>query len=957
MMNSFLRDSARRLLAGDIPLKDITVVFPNRRAGIFFLKQLGTLIHAPTWMPRVLTIEDLFYELAGQRPVDQLTLLFELYEVYAQLSNHPETFDRFYFWGELILKDFNDVDQFLVDANRLYHHLADIKTIEKDWSYLTDHQLALIQAFWKSFEGTDSKHQERFLRFWQILFELYEGFRASLETAGYAYPGMLYRRVAESLSELSAPGSHFVFMGFNAFTAAEEKLIRHYVRYHGAEVYWDIDAYYVEDARQEAGMFFRQYQKDSVLGPTIPKELPVGIQGNPKEITSYVTPLKVSQANLVGSILEQVSTKEDWEQTVVILPDEQLLFPVLNYLPPAVGSVNVTMGYLVKNAPVYIFLEAVLDLQRYTKRIGDDLFFYHKPAKELLSSVYLHHLNPAFCKQVIRDSTLQNQVHLPAEVLANGGELFSLVFRVYHPETVLSGLQGIMLALSRQLSEEALERSYLFQCYRQLNRLKEVFDGRDGKLPGMDLMLRIFRQLFRQIRIPFEGEPLRGLQVMGVLESRNLDFKRVIICQMNEGSFPPSGTLNSMIPYNLRRAFGLPVQEQNDAVYSYTFYRLLHRAEEVHLIYTTSGSEGKPAEKSRYLLQLAEELTGEQIKKREEVVFAPVDARNAPEITIAKSDAVMQALDRYMFSPDRDSPVAFSPSALNTWLDCRLKFYFMYIAGITETEEVKEGVDAAIFGNLIHGALENLYLGFIARKKRTTLEAVDFPGLKPFVGPAIEKAIRKQYFLEENQEVKVEGHLAIVRDLLYNYMLQVLKWDEQQAPFQIISLEADKRYRAQLEIKTASGPKSVALGGIIDRVDLQNGVVRLMDYKSGKDEKQFSSIASLFDRDDKNRNKAAMQTFFYGFLFRQNFPDNTRPVRPALVNLRDIFLSEFTPYLVEKEAKAAPVEVTDYADYQEDFEAGLRGLLEEIVDPEVPFDQTSDLRKCGYCPYRTLCGR
>ncbi|MCC5937906.1 MAG: PD-(D/E)XK nuclease family protein, partial [Lunatimonas sp.] len=493
--------------------------------------------------------------------------------------------------------------------------------------------------------------------------------------------------------------------------------------------------------------------------------------------------------------------------------------------------------------------------------------------------------------------------------------------------------------------------------YRQLSRLTEVFQAREGKIPGLELVLRIFRQLFRQIRIPFEGEPLRGLQVMGVLESRNLDFKRVIICHMNEGNFPPSGALSSMIPYNLRSAFGLPVQEQNDAVYSYTFYRLFHRAEEIHLIYTTSGSEGKPGEKSRYLLQLTEELEALPVTKQEEVVFVPVDVRKATEIAIPKNAAIRDLLDRYVFSPKRESPVAFSPSALSSWLDCRLKFYFKYIAEMAEPEEVKEEVDAAVFGNLVHGALENLYLGFIARKKRKTLEKADFPGLKPFVGPAIEQAVRKQYFLDETQPIKFEGQMAIVRDVLHKYIIQVLKWDELSAPFQIISLEAGRKYRAQMEIEVDGVTSQVALGGIIDRVDLHEEVIRLMDYKSGKDEKQFPSIASLFDRSDKKRNKAAMQTLFYGFLFRQNFPDNQRPLKPAILNLREIFKEDFNPYLVHVEARGKRQEVQDYEDYREEFEQGLKGVIEEIFDPRIPFDQTDDLQKCAYCPYNKLCGR
>jgi hypothetical protein len=952
-MHSFLRNTAAQILEEYPDLQKLVIVLPNRRAGLFFTQHLGSLIDKPSWMPDVKSIEDIFYQHAGQRPADELSLIFELYKVYQTLHPEPETFDRFYFWGEMILKDFNDVDQFMADASKLYHHLSEIKELESDLGFLSDSQLELIRQFWNSFQRQDRNHQEKFLKFWQLLSPLYTSFKASLEVAGMAYSGMLYRKVAESLDQISKTDKHFVFIGFNAFTATEEMLIKHYITAIGAEIFWDIDSYYMEDKNQEAGLFFRAYRNDKVFGPTFPSEIPDQIQNRDAKIHVYATPLKSNQANLVGAILENVKDGEDWKETVVILPDEQMLFPILHTLPGQVDKVNVTMGYPVKNAPVYAFLEALLEMQRYVKTEDGKVLFYHQAVRNLLSSTYLKSVNPGFVQKLLSEVQEHNMIHIPQSKLHSGGKFFELVFQQLHADQLFPYLSTLMEELAGRLDEEPLQRSYLFQCFKQLNRLREIFEKQDKITVDREFFIRLFRQVFREVKLPFEGEPLQGLQIMGVLESRNLDFRRVIICNMNEDSFPPSGGINSMIPFNIRRAFGLPVQEQNDAIYAYTFYRLLHSAEEVHMIYTTASDQGKSGEKSRYIHQMMVEMG---INKKEEVIYVPIDLKSHGEITIEKEPEVMKLLDRYVIRPDGSSHTNFSPSALSMYLDCRLKFYLRYLAEIKEKEEVKEEVDASVFGNIAHYSMEFLYEGFQERKKRVWLDKDDFGDLKKnWVYPAIEKAVRKFYHLEEEADTKLSGQMAIVRDVLKKYIVRLLEVDEEAAPFKIISME--QPHHAKFEIFTAKGILRLGLKGFIDRVDEQNGIVRLIDYKSGGDKKTFPHIESLFDRDDKQRNKAVMQTMYYGLLYQSMHPENTLPLKPALFNFKEIFQENFNPYLLEKSGRSNGIEVNDYRDYQDGYENGLKSLLEELYDSDVPFDQTSDLEKCKYCAYKEICGR
>ncbi len=953
-MHSFLRNTAENILRNNFELQNLVIVLPNRRAGLFFTQHLGSLITAPAWMPEVKTIEDIFYQYAGQRPADDLTLVFELYKVYQELHPEPETFDRFYFWGEMILKDFNDVDQFMVDAKKLYHHLSEIKEFETDLSFLTENQIALIRQFWKSFERQDRSHQEKFLKFWQLLSPLYQNFQASLEVSGLAYSGMLYKKVIDMLESLHKPEKHHIFVGFNAFTGTEERLTKHFITEFSAEVFWDIDAYYLEDKNQEAGLFFREYRKDKILGPTFPEIIPEQIASHKAVVKTYATPLKVNQANLVGAILSKLEVGEPLQETVIILPDEQLLFPVLHSLPGTIDQVNVTMGYPVKNAPVYAFLEAVLELQRYIRVEEGKILFYFKPLKDLLSSTYLKQVNHVFIKEILEEIQSKNQVYIPQERLLQGGPLFAMIFQKLTADRLFDYLLQLMVTMAELLEAEPLQRNHLFQCYKQLNRLQAVFSNQEEIPVNLEFFIRLFRQVFRELKLPFEGEPLQGLQVMGVLESRNLDFRRVIICNMNEDSFPPSGALNSMIPFNIRSAFSLPVQEQNDAIYAYTFYRLLHSAEEVHMIYTTASDQGKAGEKSRFIQQMMVEMG---IVIEEEVVYVPVDFKTAADISIEKIPEVMEILEKYVIQADGKAGSAFSPSALNVWLDCRFKFYLQYLANIREKDEVSEEIDAAVFGNLAHYSLENLYQGFMQRKKRNPVEKGDFEQLRNFIFPAIEKAIRDFYNLQEEKEIRLNGQLAIARDVLQKYIEALLRIDEADAPFRILSLEEEKEYRAQLDIQTVHGTKKIALKGIIDRVDEQNGSVRLIDYKSGMDKKEFKSIPSLFDREDSGRNKAAMQTLFYGLLYRQQHPENILPLKPAIFNLREIFKDDFNPYLQEKEPYKMGKEVHDYRVYQEAFEDGLKGILEEIYDPNLPFSQTGDLKKCGFCSYKEICGR
>jgi hypothetical protein len=945
-MIPFLKETAQQLLDSGRDLKDLRVVLPNRRAGLFFTKYLGELIQQPVWMPEVVTIEQLVYQLAGNTPTDDLTLVFELYEEYRSLQKDAEPFDRFFHWGELILKDFNDLDQFLAPVKQVYAHLAEIKEFESDLSFLTEEQWALIAQFWKAFERQNETEKERFLKFWQILGSLYEGFQDRLQTSGLAYGGQLYRQVASTTEAIAKPDKHLIFIGFNAFTLAEEKIITHFIAAFGAEIFWDVDAYYLDDKLQEAGLFFRDYIKDSVLGKTFPERIPDEIKKKGSLIQTHSIPLKTNQANLVGKLLEQVGSNEPLEETVIILPDEQLLFPVLHQLPEVITKLNVTMGYPMRNAPIYAFLDAVLDLQRHSKLKEGRVTFYHKPVLDLLAYSYLQKADGAWASEAAQKIQTENWVDVPEELISKENSLFGLVFRRVSGDSLIEYLIEIIEHLAKELQEDPTQKSYLFQAFKQLNRVKEIFAATGSKGLKVEFLLSLFRKLFRDLKLPFEGELLQGLQVMGVLESRNLDFRRVIICDVNEGSFPPGGGIQSMIPLNLRKAFHLPVQEQNDAIYAYTFYRLLHRSEEVHLIYTTAGEQGKSSEMSRFIQQMRVELP---IAKPESVLV-PVNLSPNQPITLAKTPAMLASLARY-FKPvgEGEAEKKFSASALNMYLDCRLRFYLRYVAELKEKEEVVTTIDPMTFGTLLHKGIELLY-EIPEGEEFRDIDGHEIDRLLPQVPKAVDQAFRELYKKEEGEELLLTGQLQIARQVLTKYIEAVLAYDKRNGDFRVIGLE--KEHLAYLSIETEEGSKEVALGGVIDRMDIRDSIVRLLDYKTGKDTKKIPSIGSLFDREDKKRNKAAMQTFLYAFFYNFKYPENQLPLKPGIINIKEIYSQDFSPYLQLDDS-----EVGDYREFAQEYEQGLRGLLEEIVNPQVPFDQTEDKKKCEFCAYKELCGR
>jgi len=941
MQNTFLEDIAQSLyqqLGKEI--SNYTVIFPNRRAGLFFNRALRKLINQPIWAPEAMAIEDFVRQKSDLAVPDQLTLVFSLHEVFQKHAPFKEDFEQFYFWGDMLVKDFNDVDHYMADARPLFANLLEWKKLA-DTDFLSEEQLHLIERFWKSFEAKPKDAQEKFARNWNILYPVYQDFRQKLKDEKQAYNGMLYRDYAEGLKDGSNQiTGNLIFAGFNALTKTEEIIISEAVK-EGAQVYWDMDSYYAsaENTLQEAGNFFREYSKHTILSKTFPAELPDRIISKTPQINITEVKGNIAQAKFLGQLLSEQQI-ESPEKTAVILGDESLLFPVLYALPESIQRVNVTMGYPLRFASIYQLMNICLHLQKNKRIESDAVSFNHRDVLKVLKHPFVGDLLGGGVKAKIQHIESNNLIRLKLQDLyeenEKENELLNLLFR--------DGANNYFLYLRtilqyvHQEQIESTEQEFIAEIFKQINQLEKIVSEFKLSL-DINAFIRLFNRIIQSIRVPFSGEPLEGIQIMGVLESRNLDFEHIYFLSISEDNFPGGSSNQSFIPYNIRKAYGLPTLEQRDAIYAYLFNRLLQRSEQLHLMYNSDNSGGKGGEPSRYLLQLQYELGIQTQKVKLQNLNQDPQAAAPVPITIAKDEAIWEILKTY------NSDRALSASALKIYLNCRLQFYFRYIAGLKERDEVNEDLDAADFGNILHHVMEKLYGDVIGE----LLDANKVILLKKKIDPLIIEEFAELYGQKnDSSDFEFEGRNIIIRDVVKRMVVQILNYDAQVAPFTVKKVEGEFEYAVPLE----DGQK-IKLQGSIDRLDQKENSIRVIDYKSGGDEVKFPDVESLFDRDHKDRNGAAMQTLIYSYLYIKSGDYNgSDKVVPGLYNGKGLFKSDFSEKL-----KLARKELNNAEVLMEDFEKGLKEILTEIFSSEQAFGQTEKMENCSYCPYKTICNR
>ena len=949
-MKYFLQETARSILAkhGD-QLADLCLVFPNRRAGVFFRRYLAHELKKPVWSPSIHTISDLMQDLSGLQKADHLSLLFDLHQVFQQQKKTKEPFDEFYHWGEMLLHDFDDIDKYLVDPRDVFRNLASLKSIDEHFSYLGQEQIEAIRQFWSAFQvPSPSREQQDFISIWEILYNVYLYFNQQLDEKGHAYEGKIYRSVTDQIGAGSLKPGHekYAFIGFNALTPAEKKLFHELESRQMADFYWDYDNYYLQ--KHEAGRFLR-----SNLREFPSRDLKIhDSMGSGKDIRFINTPYDIAQAKILPRLLGDLSSGEASypDQTAIILPDEQLLLPVLNSLPDDLTSVNVTMGYPVDATPAFSLLLSLISLQQNARQQTGGVAFYYQDVLAILNHQYMGIISNNQVAQLNEDIHKHNKIYVDASEL-HMHELFRKIFILPEgyrslSDYLLESYAHFYRILKDKSSEEdealRMELESIYHVYLSVKRLKEIFDIQQVEV-GTETYLRILERVIRNQSIPFQGEPLSGLQVMGILETRALDFENLIILSMNEGVFPTAESSPSFIPFNLRKGFGLPTHEHHDAIYAYYFYRLIQRARRVTLVYNSSTDGLKTGERSRFMHQLLYE-SGQAV--RQETVVSGLGIPGEKTIEIAKTTGVMEQLERY--NTLKGGRRTFSPSALKNYLVCPLRFYFRYLAGLKEPEEVTEDVDLPLFGLLLHNTLERIY-GPYARSGQW-IDRRELRELAKDAG-ALEKhvadAFREEYFSDypADQALELSGKNLLVKDIILQYVRQLMRAEQRFAPFRPLGLEVP--CEGSLAFEAGGEQKQVLLAGTIDRVDEQEGGIRIIDYKTGQSKGSFPDIPSLFDGKGQHD---ALQALIYARLYDQQHQPG-KPLIPGLYYFREIYQDGFDYRL-----KMGKTPIT-YGPLAAELEEGMQQALRRLFDPSIPFGQTDDRNACRLCPYAGICRR
>ncbi len=941
-MSPFLKQVAEYLFEKyKSNINQITLVFPSRRSGVFFNAYLNELVQQPTLGPEVLTISEFIAQLSGMQISDQIGLIMRLHEVYIRETGHLEELDEFYFWGEILLNDFNDIDKYLLDANDIFQNIADLKEIESRFDYLSAEQKKAIEAFWGNLgKAADSENRKKFMEIWNKLPAIYKILKDELLTDGAGYSGLIYRDVAENFSELERKfdADHYVFVGFNALNASEKKLFKSLDALGKASFFWDYDPVFVDDIRHEAGLFIRE---NLILFPP-PEDFEIQVRGDAeRKIKLISVPGQVAQAQTINQkqLFEKTKTDPHFDDAALVLADENLLMPIVSAAGNQFDTINITMGYPFQNTPVYSLISQLIDLQKNSRIMGGKLFFYYRPVLALLNhQLLVSEETRGFIAEIHK----KNKIYIGADE-APETEILKNVFAQHKTwQQFLDKLLDLirLLGVRFQKKEEdsvALEAEYLYQAFLSLQRLNDMFDRVKRKALSLSLFYRILLQHLQRISIPFEGEPLSGLQVMGVLETRNLDFKKLIVFSVNEGKLPTTSTIHSFIPYHLRKAFSLPAYEEQDAMYAYYFYRLIHRAEEVVLVYDSSSDGLNSGEVSRYILQL--EYDSEFKAEKYAMNFDFKAVKPTPISIDATVEHQRKLLKRY-------AERRLSPSALNIYLDCKLKFYFQNIAGIRQKDELLEDVDPRLFGNLFHLAAEEVY----GRFKNKIIQKEDLEVLlikKQIVEKAILLAFREEYYKDkELSEVVLAGNNILIAEHLKTYLEQMIRNDLKLVPFNLIDLEGN--FEDFFELKLNGESHRIKIGGIVDRIDETNDGVRIIDYKTGRSLKlDFKSMDELFNRDYKERRKEIMQTLVYSEIFERQNPE--KKIIPAIYKIDRFFDDDFSPEVKYRKQSVA------YRDVAEEFRDKLEELLSEIFSDSNCYTQTKDERKCTHCPFNKIC--
>ena len=965
-MNTFLHLVAQSLLQRyGTNLSRLTLVFPGKRAVLFFNQALTELSDRPVWSPRCVTISELFHEASPYTPCDPVESVCRLHRVYAQIVDEPQTLDQFYGWGEVLLADFDDVDKHLADARQLFTNIRDIKALE-DNSYITPEQEAALRSFFSDFsvEG-NSMVKERFLALWNRMAQIYDELNASMRRDGLLYEGALQRDVVETLrrnrfaadeGQSPAPDrfdsdTTYVIVGFNVLNDVEQALFDELQHRRQALFFWDYDVFYADPTgreRHEAGYFIRQNIER--YGNELPPECFCNMT-QPKELTIVAASSENAQARYLPQWLHENLTATE-NRTAVVLCNEQLLQPVLHAIPEQVKALNVTMGYALTDTPVSSFVSVLLTLQT------DGFDASHRRFRlSALRAVKNHPFS-----RLVDEALWHRHVEGPRELLLYLLDLLTTLGKCFAATQPADG-ETPTEAQQQALMQNTLYAEAIFVAYTCINRLANLMTG---DRPLLDVNAFTLRRLVNAMllsqSVPFHGEPAVGLQVMGVLETRSLDFDHLIMLSVGEGYLPKSVADTSFIPYHLKEAFGLTTLRHKIAVYAYYFYRLIQRASRVTFVYNESNAGLRQNEISRFLRQLEAET---EFPIRHVRLQAASDVHPVPEISVPKSREVMHALARRFdctgLSDEERKYKVLSPSALNRYTSCPLQFYYRYVEGLKVDEHSDDDFDAIRFGDVFHRAAELLYRHLT--EKNPVVRGEDIDAMLEMGGQRMEafvhQAFRDKYF--EGRAEEYTGILTIAYRVVLTYLHQLLRHDRRLTPIRILGVELPQT--EVFHVEAAGRTLELEVGGIIDRLDqvsdsnsTDGRVVRVVDYKTGGQLESVQSLEALFSNTGQSAHYYFQATLYATIVEAQRH----QAVAPCLFFVHKSGSDDYSPVITLAKHTVADIrEPLSPGDEPLNvaFRKRLVALLDEVFDDKVPFAQTKNPKACENCDFRMICGR
>jgi len=930
-------------------LGDICIVLPNRRAALFLKEHLAAEAKQTIFAPEIFSTEDFIYKLSGLQIIDNTELLFELYSIYKETpSPETDTFEAFSKWAPALIADFNEIDRYQADAKQLFINLSSIREIE-NWS-LNSKELTGFQL--------------NYIRFWESLGVYYFRLRDKMQKENKAWQGLAYRFVSEHIDELAGrqEWKKICFAGFNALNASEEKIFSQLLRSGKAELYWDADEYYLNDPGQEAGKFLRKHKSEFDDGKNPFRWIGNTLAAEPKNIRIIGTAKNITQAKLSGTLLHELQKKNtSLRSTALVLADENLLFPVLNSIPDTITEINVTMGYPLRSTPMtslfHLLFQLHVNAEKFSKGRKEEKRFYHTDITSLLRHPYLHQvfrdseLIPGLCKYILDNNIIfigfrQIEKFCLEKFAEEWPDLMPLLITWNSINDSFKALELLILQLrSTFISKSAggtkkqhanVETELLFQFSVFLKRLHSLCHSY-GHVSELKTLQTLFAQLANNSTIPFYGEPLSGLQVMGMLETRTLDFENIILLSANENILPSGKTQNSFIPFDLKKLFGLPQYNDKDAVFAYHFYRLIQRAKNIFLLYNTESDKFGDGEKSRYITQLVNELAKANPSIIIEESLLELNYGNeeaeTQTVTVSKDEAVMEKI---LILAER----GLSPTLLNTFRKCPLKFYLHYIAGIRETEEVEEEIGADTMGTVIHEALEMLYAPFAGK----SVGAADLAAMKEGLEEKV-KTVFSRYFPTE--AIRSGKNLLAFRVSL-KFIRNFLSREEELLNLggSLFITELEKEMKGIVEINGVR----VNIKGKADRIDRTAKGIRIIDYKTGKAEDRELTVKDWNELLTDYRLDKSFQLLCYAWLYNSERSQQEEPLLSGIITFRELSAGLKTVSVPGKK---------EYLDQSalEEFEIVLRELISELFRKESPFKQTNEIKNCEFCAFKTLCKR